>query len=188
MRRIRPSFPVWNVESCDKYFSVKAPTSLTIQESFWNAAVIEFKISTSTVSGGAPYLIHHVEWVSSHVKTALDVQFSSFISTDDAAEIGKSVYVRKFFIINLDWACVDIVISAIISIYSLLLVCQLQIILGEKLFGPQARLRITPIAWNTLVVFLAPMNPSRKFSELTALYPALVTCFLECIYRRLQSL
>ena len=28
----------------------------------------------------------------------------------------------------------------------LLLVRQLQIILGEKLFGPQARLRITPIA------------------------------------------
>ena len=28
-----------------------------------------------------------------------------------------------------------------------LLVRQLQIILGEKLFGPQARLRITPIAW-----------------------------------------
>ena len=31
--------------------------------------------------------------------------------------------------------------------YELLLVRQLQIILGEKLFGPQARLRITPIAW-----------------------------------------
>ena len=31
--------------------------------------------------------------------------------------------------------------------WELLLVRQLQIILGEKLFGPQARLRITPIAW-----------------------------------------
>ena len=33
VRRIRLGLPVWNVESCDKYFSVKAPTSLTIQES-----------------------------------------------------------------------------------------------------------------------------------------------------------
>ena len=32
-------------------------------------------------------------------------------------------------------------------VWELLLVRQLQIILGEKLFGPQARLRITPIAW-----------------------------------------
>ena len=34
VRRIHLGLPVWNVESCDKYFSVKAPTSLTIQESF----------------------------------------------------------------------------------------------------------------------------------------------------------
>ena len=32
-------------------------------------------------------------------------------------------------------------------VWELLLVRQLQIIIGEKLFGPQARLRITPIAW-----------------------------------------
>ena len=38
---------------------------------------------------------------------ALDVQVSSFISSDDAAEIGEYVGVRKFFMINLDWACVD---------------------------------------------------------------------------------
>ena len=37
--------------------------------------------------------------------------------------------------------------SAPKPVRELLLVCQLQIILGEKLFGPQARLRITPIAW-----------------------------------------
>ena len=37
---------------------------------------------------------------------ALDVQVSSSFFTDDAAEIGKSVCVRKFFIINLDWSCV----------------------------------------------------------------------------------
>jgi len=54
--------------------------------------VIEFQLGTSTVSGGAPYLIHHVERVSGLVETAL--------------EIGKSVCVRKFFIINLDWSCV----------------------------------------------------------------------------------
>ena len=37
--------------------------------------------------------------------------------------------------------------SAPRPVWELLLVRQLQIILGEKLFGPQARLRITPIAW-----------------------------------------
>ena len=37
--------------------------------------------------------------------------------------------------------------SAPKPVWELLLVRQLQIILGEKLFGPQARLRITPIAW-----------------------------------------
>ena len=68
--------------------------------------MIEFQLGTSTVSGGAPYLIHHVERVSGLVETALDVLVSSSISTDDAAEIGKSVCVRKFFIINLDWLCV----------------------------------------------------------------------------------
>ena len=36
----------------------------------------------------------------------IDVQVSSSIFTDDAAKIGKSVCVRKFFIINLDWSCV----------------------------------------------------------------------------------
>ena len=40
-------------------------------------------------------------------KTALDFQFRSSISTDDAAEISKSVYVRKFFTISLDWAPLD---------------------------------------------------------------------------------
>ena len=52
--------------------------------------MIEFQLSTSAVIGGAPYLIHRVEWVSGLVETAVDVQFSSSISTDDAAEIGKS--------------------------------------------------------------------------------------------------
>ena len=37
--------------------------------------------------------------------------------------------------------------SAPKPVWELLLVRQLQIILGEKLFGPQARLRITPITW-----------------------------------------
>ena len=37
--------------------------------------------------------------------------------------------------------------SAPKPVWELLLVRQLQIILEEKLFGPQARLRITPIAW-----------------------------------------
>ena len=54
----------------------------------------------------SPHFIHHVERVSSLVETALDVQVSSSISTDDAAEISKSVCVRKFFIINLDWSYV----------------------------------------------------------------------------------
>ena len=66
--------------------------------------MIELQLGTSTVSGAAPYLIHHVERVPSLVETALDVQVSSSIFTDDAAEIGKSVCVRKFFIINLDWS------------------------------------------------------------------------------------
>ena len=66
--------------------------------------MIELQLGTSTVSGAAPYLIHHVERVPSLVETALDVQVSSSISTDDAAEIGKSICVWKFFIINLDWS------------------------------------------------------------------------------------
>jgi len=66
--------------------------------------MIEFQLGKSTVGGGVPYLIHHVEPVSGLVKTSLDVQVSSSISTDDAAEIGESVCVRKFFIINLDWS------------------------------------------------------------------------------------
>ena len=68
--------------------------------------MIEFQLGASTVSGGAPYLNFHVERVSGFVETALDVQVSSSIPTDDAAEIGKSVCVRKFFTINLDWSCV----------------------------------------------------------------------------------
>ena len=60
--------------------------------------MIEFQLGTGTVGGGVPYLIHHVERVSDLVETALDVQVSSSISADDAAEIGKSVCVRKLFI------------------------------------------------------------------------------------------
>ena len=56
--------------------------------------MIEFQLGTSIVSGGAPYLIHHVERVSGLVETALNDQVSPSISTDDAAEIGKSVCVR----------------------------------------------------------------------------------------------
>ena len=69
--------------------------------------MIEFQLGTGTVSGGVPYLIQHVERVSDLVKKALDVQVSSSISTDDAAEMGKSVCVRKFFIINLDRSCIS---------------------------------------------------------------------------------
>ena len=71
--------------------------------------MIEFQLGDSTVSGGVPYLIHHVERVSGLVETVLNVQISSSISTDDdddAAKIGKSVCVRNFFIINLDCSCV----------------------------------------------------------------------------------
>ena len=53
-----------------------------------------------------PYLIHHVECVSGLVERALGVQVISSISNDDAAAIGKSVCVRKFFIINLDWSSI----------------------------------------------------------------------------------
>ena len=45
--------------------------------------------------------------MSDLVETALDVQVSSSISADDAVEIGKSVCVRMFFIINLDRSCVS---------------------------------------------------------------------------------
>ena len=43
------------------------------------------ELQLGTVSGGAPYLIHHVERVSGLVETALDVQVSFSVSTDDAA-------------------------------------------------------------------------------------------------------
>ena len=69
--------------------------------------MIEFQLGTNAVRGGAPYLIHHVERVSGLAETALDVQVSSSISTDDAAEVGKSLCVRKFLIINLDRLCVS---------------------------------------------------------------------------------
>ena len=49
--------------------------------------MIDIQLGTSTVSGGAPYLIHHVERVSGLFETALNVQVSSSISTDDATEI-----------------------------------------------------------------------------------------------------
>ena len=64
--------------------------------------MIEIQLGTNTVSGGVRYLIHHVERVSGLVEMALNVQVSSSISTDNAAEISKSVCVRKLFIINLD--------------------------------------------------------------------------------------
>ena len=68
--------------------------------------MIELQLGTSAVDGRAPYLIHHIERISGLVQTALDVQVSSSISTDDAAEVGKSVCLMKLFVINLDWSCV----------------------------------------------------------------------------------
>ena len=68
--------------------------------------MIELQLGTSTIGGRTPYLIHHIERISGLVETALDVQVSSSISTDDTAEVGKSVCVRKLFVINLDWSCV----------------------------------------------------------------------------------
>ena len=44
--------------------------------------------------------------MSGLVETALDVQVTSSISTDYAAEVGRSVYVMKLFAINLNWSCV----------------------------------------------------------------------------------
>ena len=41
--------------------------------------MIEFQFGTSTVSGGGPYLIHHVERISGLVETALDVQVNTFM-------------------------------------------------------------------------------------------------------------
>ena len=69
--------------------------------------MIELQLGTSAVGGRPPYLIHHIEQISGLVETALDVQVSSSISTDDAAEVCKSVCVTKLFVINLDWSCVD---------------------------------------------------------------------------------
>ena len=60
--------------------------------------MIEFQLGTTSVQR---HLIQHVERVSGLVETALDVQVSSFISSDIAAEIDKSVCVSMFFIINL---------------------------------------------------------------------------------------
>ena len=39
--------------------------------------MIELQLGTSTESGGAPYLIHHVERVFGFVEMALDAQVSS---------------------------------------------------------------------------------------------------------------
>ena len=69
--------------------------------------MIEFQLGMSTVRGGVLYLIHHVERVSGLVGTALNVQVISSISTNDTAEIGESVCVREFFIVNLDRSCVS---------------------------------------------------------------------------------
>ena len=52
--------------------------------------MIEFQLGMTTIHGGAPYFFHHVEQVSG-LEMALYVQVSSSISTDDAAEISKSV-------------------------------------------------------------------------------------------------
>ena len=71
-----------------------------------DAAMIELQLGTSTIGGRTPYLIRHIERISGLVETALYVQVSSSISTDDTAEVGKSVCVRKLFVFNLDWSCV----------------------------------------------------------------------------------
>ena len=68
--------------------------------------MIELQLGTSAVGGRTRYLIHHVKQISGLVETALDVQVSSSIYTDDAAEVGKSVCAMKLFVINLDWSCV----------------------------------------------------------------------------------
>ena len=68
--------------------------------------MIELQLGTGAVGGRTPYLIHHIERISGLVEMALDVQVSSSISTDDAAEVGKSVCVMKLFVISLDWSCV----------------------------------------------------------------------------------
>ena len=57
--------------------------------------MIEFQLGESTVSGGVPYIIHYVKRVSGLVETALNVQISSSISTDDAAKIGKLICLCK---------------------------------------------------------------------------------------------
>ena len=56
--------------------------------------MVEFQLGTSTVSGGAPYLIRYAECISGLVETSVDFR------------IDKSVFVRKFFIIILDRSCV----------------------------------------------------------------------------------
>ena len=63
--------------------------------------MIEIQLAMSTVSGVAPFVM------LSLVETALDVLVSSSISTDGAAEMGKSIGIREFVIIILDWSCVD---------------------------------------------------------------------------------
>ena len=80
--------------------------------------MIEFQLGTSTVIGGAPYLIHHVERVSSLLETALDVSVSSSISTDDAAEIGQSAGSSSKSILT---GRVLVVFSVIIAVFLLLL-------------------------------------------------------------------
>ena len=66
--------------------------------------MIELQLGTSTVSGGAPYLIHHVERVPSLVETALDVQVGSSIFSDDAADLFLIYFISRtvfFFLLFL---------------------------------------------------------------------------------------
>ena len=68
-----------------------------------DAALVEFQLCASAVSGGAPHLVKRV---SGFVETALDVQVCSPISADDAAKIDEPVRVWEIFILNLDWVSV----------------------------------------------------------------------------------
>ena len=70
--------------------------------------------------------------------------------------------------------------SAPKPVWELLLVRQLQIILGEKLFGPQARLRITPITWfepaTSMISLALVARPRLPFDHLETTYLICINC------------
>ena len=99
----------------------QSPTFRTLSESYEDTAVEEFQLGVSAVGGEAQYLAHQMKKVSGLVETALDVQVYSPLTVNGAAKIGEPVRRQEIFILNLDWASLLVVFSAITSVFLLLM-------------------------------------------------------------------